>query len=101
MLQVYYISISDTSGEPPPSVNLGPVVLSVDEIKTGLATILVVFIPNIIVILLFKYAGPKKSPYERDFDISEEEDDRGDLFIYASLFFIAKIKVHLFAYCIG
>ena len=63
-------------------MNLGPVVLSVDEIKTGLATILIVFIPNIIVILLFKYAGPKKNPYERNFDVNEEEDDTGDFFVH-------------------
>ena len=83
----------DTSGDPPPSVNLGPVVLSVDEIKTGLATILIVFIPNIIVILLFKYAGPKKNPYEREFDIKEEEEDTGNDY---SIIFYSLLKVIYF-----
>ena len=59
-------------------MNLGPVKLSVDEIKTGIATILIVFVPNLIIVILFKYAGPKKNAYEREFDEMYEEEEEGD-----------------------
>ena len=77
MYKLTFYLYSDETKDPPPSVALGPVVLSVDEIKTGIATLLIVFIPNLIIVLLFKYAGPKKDPYERSFTILEQERSRG------------------------
>ena len=46
-----------TSGEQAPGVHLGPVHLSTDELKVGFSTLLIVFLPNLLVVFLFKYAN--------------------------------------------
>ena len=58
-------------------MNLGPIILSVDEIKTGIATVLIVFLPNLIIILLFKYAGPKVDENEKTYQFIEDSGSEG------------------------
>lgn len=66
-------------------MNLGPVNLSVDEIRTGIATIVFVFIPNIVITMLFKYAGPKKDETERIYEVENTESSEGELSHYFSV----------------
>ena len=56
---------------------MGPVTLSVNDIKIGISTILIVFFPNTLVILLFKYAGPKPDPNARKYELIEDEVEKG------------------------
>ena len=58
-------------------MNLGPVILSTDEVKTGIATILIVFFPNLLIILLFKYAGPKPDDNQKTYEVVEDEGSSG------------------------
>ena len=37
-------------------MKLGPITLSVEELKIGLGSILIVFLPNALIIFLFKFA---------------------------------------------
>ena len=60
---------------PTPSVHLGPITISIDQIKIGITSSLIVVPANLLIILLFKKAGPKieKVPEEQ---VIEEQPER-------------------------
>ena len=56
-----------------PHVALGPVVISVEMIKIGIISTLIVFLPTYLLVILFKFAAPMKHPNDRTYDRINQE----------------------------
>ena len=56
-----------------PHVALGPVVISAEMIKIGIASTLIVFLPTYLLVVLFKFAAPMKHANDRMYDQINQE----------------------------
>ena len=56
----------------PAAINLGPVTLSVEQIKRGIGSILIVFLPHTLIIFMFKFAGSKTKHEYKQTTTNEE-----------------------------
>ena len=69
-----------TGGDPPggPSIEIGPIKLSIAQIKIGFTSSLVVIPVNLLIVTLFKKAGPKMPKKDKNaekYEVDAEEED--------------------------
>ncbi|XP_065658340.1 uncharacterized protein LOC100206152 isoform X5 [Hydra vulgaris] len=61
------------SGPPSPSISLGPMTLSINEMKTSVATAIIVVPCNLLITFLFKNAGPKKKSHSK-YEVNKKDE---------------------------
>ena len=74
-IRAFYVIFRREENGASSHVSLGPVVISVEMIKIGIVSSLIVFLPTYLIVILFKFAAPMKN---KDDNLYEQVHTQGE-----------------------